>query len=200
MSAALAALSFDGPFSAFSADDGDTEHIHPDAFDDGLPIFAGGFDDELEEDTTPPPVVRWCCRWDEAEAAQRGSSYRVQPVGPAGVKADEPMVDLLPRAAYAAAAAARAPGEGAQPSGASGGEWPCAMRLRGCQGRPAPEDAVLLPAARLDTFFIAPVLTAEECAEVRAEVDEVVGRVGWVDDGTGAKLQVWHAPDRAPAH
>ena len=97
MSAALAALSCQGGFKAFSETDGDNGHISEHAYDDGLPIFAAGFDDEFEEHDTPPPAVKWCVRWQEVPAsAGRDGCYRVQPIGPAGPDDGEPLVDTLP--------------------------------------------------------------------------------------------------------
>lgn len=67
--------------------------------------------------------------------------------------------------------------------------WPLVMRLRGCAQRPSLDDAAVMTNARADTFFIQPVLSAAQCAEVVAEMDSIAARVGWFDDGTGVKFQ-----------
>eukprot|EP01052_Picozoa_sp_SAG31_P033456 SAG31_NODE_3784_length_3883_cov_1.859672_4_plen_191_part_00 len=161
---------------AFAATDGDLEHIDPDAYEDGLPSFAAGFDAELEEDGAPTPSVTWCARWESQGVADLrfAGTYRIIPIGHIS---STPLVNALAN-------------DESVPRGDEQAKWPVSLRLCIREERPPLADCAALPAARSDTVFIQPMLIPDECATVRAEIDAVVKRVGWVDDGTGIKLQV----------
>lgn len=157
--------------SAYGADDGDNGHIGEWAFDDGLPGGDEFYDSEEELEVGSAPTVVACVRWADGK-------YCVKPLGSRGAEEDpaEPVVDPV--------------GEPPMNGDAIGDpSWPLVMRLRGCESRPALDDASVMDLARADTFFIQPVLSPAQCAEIVAEMDAVAQRVGWFDDGTGVKFQ-----------
>jgi hypothetical protein len=168
MSAALGVYTNGSGCSAYSADDGDNGHIGEWAFDDGLPGGEGDFHDASDDDegaAGDAPSIVTCVRW------ARGV-YDVRPVGTDA----ELAVDAI----------------GAPPVSGDALDdpaWPLVMRLRGCAQRPELDDSDVMVDARADTFFVQPVLSAAQCAEVVAEMDAIAARVGWHDDGTGVKFQ-----------
>ena len=166
MSAAARAMSRPDN-SAYRPDDGDNGHIGDDAFDDGLPSFFEPTDGE-DLRVSAPRVVAYL----------RSSKTAAPP----GYKVDDDVA-----VAYELEELNTEDETALSPQ--RNGETLVAMQLCGCEARGKPEDAGAMQSAKLDLFFVQPVLDSTECKMLVDEMDAVAQQMGWQDDGTGVKFQ-----------